>query len=120
MLSKRFKKFLTASRGDYERILSNQNDWKAIRSFIQEHLKAKEFTFEYGQIEQNLDYLNNKNRDFSKKLLTFFNEKIEIAEKKISSLNIEKEDLNITSWIGCPPDEDVNPDEGIMIGHFKN
>ncbi|MGT2808763.1 hypothetical protein DIX60_08925 [Streptococcus iniae] len=120
VFSKRFKKFLTASRGDYERILSNQNDWKAIRSFIQEHLKATEFTFEYGQIEQNLDYSNDKNRDFSKKLLTFFNEKIENAEKKISSLNIDKEDLNITSWIGGPPDEYVNLDEGIMIGHFKN
>lgn len=120
VFSKLFKKFYIACRGDYEKFLSSQDDWKNIKLFIKEHLKAEKNSFEYGQIEENLVYSDTKMRKFSQRLVEYFNDKIAIAEKKISSLNTNKEELNVVSWLGFPPDEDIDLYKEAYIETFLN
>lgn len=120
VFSKLFKKFYITCRGDYEKILSSQDDWKTIKSFIKEHLKAEKNSFEYGQIEENLAYSDTKMRKFSKQLVEYFNDKIAIAEKKISDLNTDKEKFKVVSWVGSPPDEDINLCKEAYVETFLN
>lgn len=120
VFSKLFEKFLLQNGYDYRNKLNLKSEWHTIKETILSHLKAPENSYEHSIIIENLKRSDRKLVKITKEILEQYDDRMTMAEKKISSLNQYQNEYHGMSLLGEPLEEDVNVNNATVIGHFIN